>query len=438
MAQSASRHPFHAGVAPLFCRILCSPPRFPFPTTAPPPLRRRRRLSLSQIGGVEASTINRAFVSVCAISSGEVPRNALGLIREGGRDVLMMADEQSEAPAPAVVVAMKGHPGSGKSTAARAIAAALRCPLLDKDDVRDCTLSLEGMVTAGMLNELSYAVLWRVVERQVRLGLSVVVDSPLSRPSHLEVLTCLPATLVVIVECRAVDEKEWRRRLEERGASVAEGGFGDGWHKPKTWGELEKLLEGYQGCTDYDIGDVPRIVVDTTDPTVDASAIAVKVVGFIRNEKLIVSQASGYISVIQLRGRFPPFNGCETKMASSGLKPGVPVILRELEPSSEMFKQGASLRVTGSLQSYDMDSAIAIIQDGSVSLKVDTQHLRDVSFRTNSMYQFIGELLIRADNDAILQARIGRNVDGLDLNLYQQSLLIQRQHEAKLRSSRRA
>lgn len=34
-------------------------------------------------------------------------------------------------------------------------------------------------------------------------------------------------------------------------------------------------------------------------------------------------------------------------MASSGLKPGVPVILRELEPSSEFFKQGTSLRVTG-------------------------------------------------------------------------------------------
>ncbi|TVU09776.1 hypothetical protein EJB05_43271 [Eragrostis curvula] len=125
-------------------------------------------------------------------------------------------------------------------------------------------------------------------------------------------------------------------------------------------------------------------------------------------------------------------------MASSGLKPGLPVILRELEPSSEMFKHGASLRVTGNLQSYDVDSATAIIQDGSLSLKVDTQHLRDISFRTNSMYQFIGELLIRADNDAILQARIGRNVDGLDLNLYQQSLLIGRQHQAKLRSSRRA
>lgn len=189
-----------------------------------------------------------------------------------------MADGKS-GPAPAVVVAMKGHPGCGKSTAARAIAAALRCPLLDKDDIRDCTMPLEGAVASGVLNELSYAVLWRVVERQVRLGLSVVVDSPLSRRAHLEALTRLPAALVVVVECRAVDEQEWGRRLE-RGASVADEGGGDGWHKPMS---PEKLLEGYQGCTDYDTGDVPKIVVDTTDPTVDAEAIAAKVVGFVRS-----------------------------------------------------------------------------------------------------------------------------------------------------------
>ncbi|KAL6880580.1 hypothetical protein ACP4OV_012145 [Aristida adscensionis] len=306
-----------------------------------------------------------------------------------------MADEQSGSPV--VVVAMKGHPGSGKSTAARAIAAALRCPLLDKDDVRDCTLPLEGLAPSGVLNELSYAVLWQVAERQVRLGLSVVVDSPLSRRAHLDALARLPGVLVVIVECRPGDQEEWRRRLENREAAD---GCGGGWHKPKTWGELSSLIEGYQGCTDYEIGDVPRIVVDTTDPTVDAEAIA-------------------------------------AKMASSGLKPGVPVTLRELEPSSEFFKQGASLRVTGSLQSYDVDSAIAIIQDGSVSLRINTQHLRDINFRPNSTYQFIGELLILPDNDAVLQARIGRNVDGIDLNLYQQSLIIRRQYEAKLQSSRR-
>ncbi|KAF6997990.1 hypothetical protein CFC21_014149 [Triticum aestivum] len=122
-------------------------------------------------------------------------------------------------------------------------------------------------------------------------------------------------------------------------------------------------------------------------------------------------------------------------MASSTLKPGVPVTLQELAPSSEMFKQGASLRVTGILQSYDVDSAIAVIRDGSATLKVDAQHLRDISFRSGSMFQFIGELLIRPNDDAILQAR---NVDGLDLNLYQQSLIIRRQHEARLLSSRSA
>ena len=191
-----------------------------------------------------------------------------------------MADEQS---APPVVVAMKGHPGSGKSTAAQAIAAALRCPLLDKDDVRDCTLALEAVAASGVLNELSYAVLWRVAEKQVQLGLSVVIDSPLSRRDHLDALTRIPGALVVTVECHPSDREEWRRRLEKRGAAVANCGGGDGWHKPKTWVELERLVEGYQGCTDYEIADVPRIVVDTTDPTVDAEAIAAKVVGFIKS-----------------------------------------------------------------------------------------------------------------------------------------------------------
>ncbi|CAA6668606.1 unnamed protein product [Spirodela intermedia] len=170
-----------------------------------------------------------------------------------------------------VVVAMKGHPGTGKSTLARAIAAALSCPLLDKDDVRDCTLPVDqflrhptggaGGSAAALLNNLSYQVLWRMTETQLQLGLSVVVDSPLSRRAHLDRLleaTGGAAARVVIVECRPGDEAEWRRRLEERGRSAGE------WHKPANWGELEALLEGYGGGADYDLGGVPRLVVDTT------------------------------------------------------------------------------------------------------------------------------------------------------------------------------
>ncbi|MQL80770.1 hypothetical protein Taro_013229 [Colocasia esculenta] len=79
-------------------------------------------------------------------------------------------------------------------------------------------------------------------------------------------------------------------------------------------------------------------------------------------------------------------------------------------------------------------SAVAVIVDGSSSLSVDTEHLRNITFRVGCLYQFIGELVLLPNNDAILQARIGRNVDGMDLNLYHQSLQLLQQFEAELAS----
>ncbi|XP_008453918.1 CST complex subunit TEN1 isoform X1 [Cucumis melo] len=118
-------------------------------------------------------------------------------------------------------------------------------------------------------------------------------------------------------------------------------------------------------------------------------------------------------------------------MALSAIKSGALVSLKDLmKPSSEFFKDGASLRVTGKLVEYSVETAIAIIVDGNVNLKIDTQHLRELSIRIGSIYQFIGELLVQSDNEAILQARVGRNVDGIDLNLYHQSLQLLRQFQA--------
>ncbi|XP_042480257.1 CST complex subunit TEN1 [Macadamia integrifolia] len=117
-------------------------------------------------------------------------------------------------------------------------------------------------------------------------------------------------------------------------------------------------------------------------------------------------------------------------MASSAIKPGVLVSLQDLYPSSPFFKQGVSLRVTGKLQDYSVDTAIAIISDGNFSLKIDTQHLRNLNLRLGSIYQFIGELFIEANNQATLLARVGRNVDGIDLSLYSQSLQLLRKFQA--------
>ncbi|KAL9393044.1 hypothetical protein Peur_012329 [Populus x canadensis] len=117
-------------------------------------------------------------------------------------------------------------------------------------------------------------------------------------------------------------------------------------------------------------------------------------------------------------------------MAAMAIKHGELMTLEELNPSSPFFKQGASVRVTGKLQEHTVETAIAVVADGNATLKIDTQHLRDISFRIGSTYQFIGELLIQPDSEAILQARVGRIVDGIDLSLYHQSLQLLRQFQA--------
>ncbi|KAL3829356.1 hypothetical protein ACJIZ3_018158 [Penstemon smallii] len=115
-------------------------------------------------------------------------------------------------------------------------------------------------------------------------------------------------------------------------------------------------------------------------------------------------------------------------MGTSAVSAGALVTLQELNPSSSNFKQGASFRVTGKLQEYNLETAVATIVDEGASLKVDTQYLK-LNLRAGSFYQFIGELHIEPDNEAILKARVGRNVDGMDLNLYRQSLQLLRQFQ---------
>jgi undecaprenyl pyrophosphate synthase len=51
------------------------------------------------------------------------------------------------------------------------------------------------------------------------------------------------------------------------------------------------------------------------------------------------------------------------------------------------------------LHEYSLETGLATVIDGNDILKVSTEHLKDLKFQVGSVYQFIGELLIRTDDE---------------------------------------
>ncbi|XP_011036911.1 PREDICTED: uncharacterized protein LOC105134261 isoform X1 [Populus euphratica] len=175
-------------------------------------------------------------------------------------------------------------------------------------------------------------------------------------------------------------------------------------------------------------------IVFTLSPKIEAQLPHINIASFFSLSLPRCQCCPGKSSLLQYRTRIQDriWIFCFSKgvVAAMAIKHGELVTLEELNPSSPFFKQGASVRVTGKLQQYTVETAIAVVADGNATLKIDTQHLRDISFRMGSVYQFIGELLIQPDSEAILQARVGRIADGIDLSLYPQSLQLLRQVQA--------
>ncbi|RZC80706.1 hypothetical protein C5167_043283 [Papaver somniferum] len=113
------------------------------------------------------------------------------------------------------------------------------------------------------------------------------------------------------------------------------------------------------------------------------------------------------------------------------IRHGVLVSLDDLTPSSPHFTDGSSIRVTGKLKEYHLETSTALIIDGGYQLKINTEQMNELNIQVGFTYQFIGELVFRPNSsEPVLQARVGRNVDGIDLNLYKKSLKLLKRFQA--------
>jgi predicted kinase len=157
------------------------------------------------------------------------------------------------------LVLMKGHPGSGKSTIARALGRRSGWPVIDKDDVRDWFWFFDEVNPQA--GRYAYDAMWQLAETQLSLGSSVICDSPLSEVVGYQDGLALAArheAQVLVVDCVCPDQVEWRRRIEARA------GKGKPGHHIVTWEQMQLLLARYGDRPNYPIDPAHYVQVDTT------------------------------------------------------------------------------------------------------------------------------------------------------------------------------
>ncbi|KAJ2900564.1 hypothetical protein IWW38_000441 [Coemansia aciculifera] len=124
------------------------------------------------------------------------------------------------------------------------------------------------------------------------------------------------------------------------------------------------------------------------------------------------------------------------------LEPGTPVFLEELVARPPHFI-GRTVRVTGTLHSYSPKTDRASLVDGQSLILVDTKLLGVHQYHIGQTYQLIGVVVasaqmdgeetpkdlledVRYSLDIVLQARVVREVDGLDMAIYRKSVVMLR------------
>ncbi|KAJ2451833.1 hypothetical protein EV183_003361 [Coemansia sp. RSA 2336] len=119
------------------------------------------------------------------------------------------------------------------------------------------------------------------------------------------------------------------------------------------------------------------------------------------------------------------------------LEPGRPAFLEELvqAPSQHV---GKTVRVTGTLHSYNPTTDRAELVDGQYLLIIDTQLLGIQQYHNGQTYQLIGTIASTSENEVaqpehlfddaqfsleiVLRARVLKLADGLDMAVYRKSV----------------
>jgi hypothetical protein len=156
------------------------------------------------------------------------------------------------------LIVFSGLPGTGKSTLAESLGKQLGISVFAKDWLESTLLrnGLQPTANGKSLGYVGYELLTTLAERQLMLGLSVILDSVASiqvmRNAWKDLAKGYGADWRVI-ECTCPDESLHRSRLMIRKRNIP------GWHELE-WSDVEKVKQYYQPW------DEDRLVLDMANP----------------------------------------------------------------------------------------------------------------------------------------------------------------------------
>lgn len=162
-------------------------------------------------------------------------------------------------PRASTLIIMRGYPGTGKSTIARAIARALHASLIDRDIIRQTAVDILGNLPE--IGRFSYELMFALTREQLSLGLSVVVDTPLTYHVTYEQARKMAQsfhTPMLVVHCQCPPEVQ-KRRLEGRKGQVSE-------FQITSWEEWERWKPRFEEFDDE------GCIIDTSRPLDDSLA----------------------------------------------------------------------------------------------------------------------------------------------------------------------
>jgi predicted kinase len=167
-----------------------------------------------------------------------------------------------------MLIALAGLPGTGKSTLARGLGRSLRAPVLSVDPI-EAALLRAGVHETQPTGLAAYVVAEALAERQLELGLPVVLDAANYVEPGRQMWRDLATRRGVAlrwIETVCSDEALHRARLDERGAYIP--GLG-----AVTWPDVLRRRAETDPWADA------RLVVDTAEPTEACLARALAYLG---------------------------------------------------------------------------------------------------------------------------------------------------------------